>query len=344
MKIAVVIVNYRTTPLIDGALQSIQLGYCAKDDFKAVVVDGFSDDGSLPKLTSMLQQPRYREWVELLPLGINGGFGWANNQAILRLLQGSHPPDAIHLLNPDAKLLGDSGTALVNRLEADPQIGAVGSQLIEPDGRPASSAYRFPTVLGELGRGAGTGALNRLLGLKQASFPASSKAMQVDWVTGASVLLRADALRDAGLFDDSFFLYHEEVELMWRLHQKGWTTWHEPRSRVIHEGGAATGIRDAGAAKSRQPRPTYWYESRRLLFNRIYGRSAAWRAAFAWSAGHALWTVRRLLRMHGRHSPIEGELKGVLRSCVGRLRDGPSHVTSWKDEPGARPQWLERLR
>lgn len=343
MKVAVVIVNYRTTPLIEGALDSIRLGYRGKD-VRAVVVDGCSDDGSLPKLTSMLHQQRYRDWVELLALSLNGGFGWANNQAILRLLQGCDPPEAIHLLNPDAELLADGGTALLEKLQADPQIGAVGSQLIDPNGRSAASAFRFPTVLGEFGRGAGSGVVNRLLGLKQTSFPPASKAMQVDWVTGASVLVRADALRDAGLFDDSFFLYNEEVELMWRLHLKGWTTWHEPRSRVLHQGGAATGIRDTEIANSREQRPAYWYDSRRLLFNRMNGRGGALGAALAWSLGHGFWTARRILRMQGRHLPIEGELKGVLRSCIRGFRDGPRRVTSWKDLPGAAPQWLEKLR
>jgi len=341
MKVAVVIVNYRTTPLIEGVLDSIRSGYRGKDDVRAVVVDGFSDDGSLPNLTAMLQQQRYREWVQLLPLDLNGGFGWANNQAILRLLQGSDPPSAIHLLNPDAELLPDSGTALIETLESHANIGAVGSQLIEPDGTCATSAFRFPTVRGEFGRGAGTGVVNRLIGIQRAACRPALKAMQVDWVTGASVLLRADALRDAGLFDDSFFLYHEEVELMWRLHLKGWTTWHEPKSRVLHQGGAATGIHGNGTAKSR---PAYWYESRRLLFSRTKGRSGAFSAALAWSLGHAFWTVRRILGMQGRHVSAEGELKGVLRSCIEGLRDGPSRVTSWQDDPGTAPQWLERSR
>ncbi len=175
------------------------------NDVRVVVVDGYSDDGSLGELQSIVQKPRFSNFVELLPLPINGGFGWANNQAMLRLLQGPNPPDAIHLLNPDAELLENSGTALVDRLRNGSRIGAVGSQLVELDGTCAASAFRFPTILGEFGRGAATNALNRLLRLSEAPVPRSQHAMEVDWVTGASVMLRADALRETGTLRQLLF-------------------------------------------------------------------------------------------------------------------------------------------
>jgi GT2 family glycosyltransferase len=344
MKVAIIIVNYRTTPLVERALESIPLGYGATDDIRTIVVDGFSDDGSLPELKSIVQQPPFRDWVELLPLPMNGGFGWANNQAILRLLQGRNPPDLVHLLNPDAELLENAGTALIDRLTTDSNICAVGSQLVEPNGTCAASAFRFPTIVGEFGRGAATDAINRLLRIDGAPLPPSQTASQVDWVTGASVMLRADALKDAGLFDDSFFLYHEEVELMWRLRLKGWTVWHEPKSKVRHDGGAATGIRNELADNVLPPRPAYWYESQQLLFKRIYGRRACWFAALAWMTGHAIWRARCILGASGRHVPVRDELRGVLRSCVTIARDRSKRVTLWSDKPGLPPRWLERTK
>ena len=55
-------------------------------------------------------------------------------------------------------------------------------------------------------------------------------------------MLRVDSLRTVGLFDEGFFLYHEEIELMWRLRQAGWTIAFEPRSRVRHVGGGSSGV------------------------------------------------------------------------------------------------------
>lgn len=344
MKVAVIIVNYRTTPLVEAALASIASGYRGNRELRAVVVDGFSNDGSLPELQSTVQQEEYRDWVRLLPLPINGGFGWANNQAILRLLQGPQAPEFIHLLNPDAKLLPDGGTALLERMYSDHRIGAVGSQLLEPGGGCVASAFHFPTAFAEFGRGAATGALNRLFGFKNASLLPSQEAVEVDWVTGASVLFRAEALKQVGLFDDAFFLYHEEVELMWRLHSNGWTVWHEPRSLVVHVGGVATGIRDVGEAKMLPRRPAYWYQSRQRMFKRMYGVLAGCMASIAWTVGHGIWLTRRLLGIRGGHVPVKGELQDTLRCFVREMRDRPGLPTKWTDEPGKLPRWRASLK
>ena len=77
--------------------------------------------------------------------------------------------------------------------------------------------------------------------------------MEVDWTTGASVMFRSEALGQTGLFDEGFFLYHEELELMWRLRRAGWTIAFEPRSRVRHVGGVTTGMGSQHSAAPVEP-------------------------------------------------------------------------------------------
>lgn len=339
MRIAVVIVNYRTTELVEVALASVRRGYNKTESVRVVIVDGFSNDGTLPNLAKLVQEPRFRDWVELLPLPINGGFGWANNQAILRLLQGPDPPEAIHLLNPDAELLQGSGSALAERLSSGDQIGAVGSQLVDARGNATASAFKFPTIIGEFGRGAATRLINTLLGLGDGAHQPRVTASAVEWVTGASVMIRAAALKDVGLFDDSFFLYHEEVELMWRMRRAGWSVWYEPRSQVRHDGGAATGISDVAEGRVRPRRPGYWYESRRLLFRRFYGRNGPRLAAIAFALGDAILRIRHGLGFGGKHAPILGEVGDYLSSSS-MIGDQSAPLTTWRDAPGAPPRWL----
>ena len=68
------------------------------------VVDGGSGDGSAEALSNAIGQRDYRDWVSFIPLRVNGGFGWANNQAIAWLLMQSAPPEFVHLLNPDTEI------------------------------------------------------------------------------------------------------------------------------------------------------------------------------------------------------------------------------------------------
>src|SRR5206468_12119595 len=110
----------------------------------------------------------------------------------------------------------------------------------------AASAFRFPSAGRELTGAARSEKLGRVLGIAPLVIEAGH-SVEVDWVTGASVLLRSEALRDVGLFDDGFFLYFEEVELMHRFHSNGWTVRHVPRSRVVHREGSATGLGSAAA-------------------------------------------------------------------------------------------------
>jgi hypothetical protein len=334
-RIAAVIVNYRTPELTMRCLAALKDELPAVPDLRAVVVDGGSADGSQAKLAEDVAQARYREWVSFLPLDINGGFGWANNQAILKLAREEREPDFIYLLNPDAEVTHGAVPALLEELLRHPRCAAAGSQLLNPDGSHAASAFRFPSVGREFINAAQSEKLGRLLGVASTVVD-PGESVEVDWVTGASVMLRADALRESGLFDDGFFLYFDEVELMHRLRSRGWSVRHVPQSRVVHAEGSSTGL---GAAARTLPR--YWYESRRRYFALTRGRAGVLAANLAALAGSAVAGLKKLSgRSQSRRSARAADLvrSGFWPSGADTRQSAPG----WDDASGRPPAWTRR--
>lgn len=339
--VALVVVNYRTPELALQCLNLVVTERLALRPLDVVLVDGGSGDDSMNIFRTELADAEREGWLTLLPLNTNGGFGWANNQAIMHLMQRKTPPDFIGLLNPDAMIEPGALAKLTNILKVYSDVGAVGSQLLEVDGRLAGSAFRFPSIMSEFFRGANTPALERMLGLSPMLVEMSS-AGPVDWVTGASVMFRTGALRESGLFDDGFFLYFEEVELMHRLTAAGWAIWHEPSSRVRHVGGAATGVAGGGGVNPR-PMPAYWYQSRRRYFTRVYGSRAAFVANLAWLTGYTLWRLRNMVGLGraGAHAPSERR-DLIQTGLMATAEDSLSAVVRWDDAPGFPPAWTQR--
>lgn len=336
--LAIVIVNYRTADYVIRCVDSLAVERGNGVAFEVVVVDGGSGDGSAEKLTEHFAGAEWRDWVSVLPLELNGGFGWANNQAMLRLLQRPNPPAYIHLLNPDT-IIGPSAIAsLFEVIEAHPRVGAVGSRLVEPDGTLSGSAFRFPSAGREFLRGSGMPKLGKLFGIAP-TLVERTEPGPADWLTGASVMFRSAALRETGLFDDGFFLYFEEVELMHRMGRAGWALWFVPNSRVQHVGGASTGVA-AGGQISRRPHPVYRYESRRRFFALTGGTIGAVAANAAWLAGRAVATLFRPV-FGRRYEVIPGELPmTIAHSFWPSARDKRAHIVRWDGATGRPPAWM----
>ena len=325
-KVAVVIVNYRTPRLAIECLASLlaEKGRIAK--LRAIVVDGGSGDDSAAQISTAASGSDYKDWVSVIPLTINGGFGWANNQAILRLAKEDPPPDYIHLLNPDAQVIEGATAVLVGEMLRHPECAAAGSLVLSPGGKSAASAFRFPSPGRELINAAGSEKLGRLLGIAP-TVVASGSSGAVDWVSGASVMFRAEALRSSGLFDDGFFLYFEEVELMHRLTQLGWTIRHVPDSKVVHVEGASTGVGASAAIL-----PPYWFESRQRYFGLTGGRGLLAIANIARSVGRATRKVKGM-----------GLARQIEPAAVKRSKRLISSFAQWGDEPGKPPAWMATL-
>ena len=159
-RLLVVIVNYRTAELALECLRALAGEAAGLPGLRAVVVDNASGDDSVDRLAVAVSE---YHWAALLSLTENRGFSAGNNAAIRPALAAAQPPDYVLLLNPDTVVRPGAIAELLAFMEAHPQVGLAGARLEEPDGTPQRSAFRFPTVLGELESGTRLGVFTRLL-------------------------------------------------------------------------------------------------------------------------------------------------------------------------------------
>src|SRR5690606_30273412 len=100
---------------------------------------------------------------------------------------------------------------LLDDMLAHPACGFAGGYTFGEDGSFHNTAFRFHSILSEFEAGASTGPISRLLHKHVVAMPAPQQSMEVDWLAGASLLIRREALDDIGLFDERYFLYFEET-------------------------------------------------------------------------------------------------------------------------------------
>jgi N-acetylglucosaminyl-diphospho-decaprenol L-rhamnosyltransferase len=341
MRLAVVVVNYRTPDLAIACVRSIVNSRAQFADLKMVVVDGGSGDGSSDAIAREIASNNLQEIVEFVPLPINGGFAYANNRALMMLAEEGDLPDQIALINPDARVTPGALEAMSARLALSPAAGAVGALLIHEDGRPQGSAFQFPSIRGEFCRAARTGVIDLVLRHPPSSIE-TSQAREVPWVTGAAVMFRTAALKSVGLFDEGFFLYFEETELMWRLRRAGWEIWHEPAARVVHAGGAATQIRDPETGLNFAKRmPKYLYESRQRYFALVGGRIYALLASLAWLLGNCIWQARRMVTGRSEDGPLREASDLIAVGLIPSSRAATAAVPRFGSSPEKDPAWME---
>lgn len=298
-QIGISIVNYKTPHLVGECLLSLAAENEYVGKIKVVVVDNASGDGSYEVISEFVREQQLEAWVEVVDAGKNGGYSFGNNIAFRRLLDAGC--DLIWLLNPDTRLLPGATRALVDCLDSDPRIGIVGSRLEDHDGTPQVAAFNFPSPMTELINTSQIGLLGRLLPSAVVPRPISSQRETVDWVAGASMMMKAEVLRQVGMMDEEYFLYFEEVDFCRAATRAGYRIVYEPVSRVIHHVGAATGISDM--RKQAPRRPTYWFESRQRYFQKNFGFAATLLADTFWVMAYSSLRVRAKLQKKSLSDP-----------------------------------------
>lgn len=225
---AVAVVSYNTRDQLRACLASA----FADDAGLVVVADNGSTDGSIEMVTA--EFPR----AVLLVDRSNPGYGGAANAAVARC-----DADYVLLLNSDTILERGALAALRAYLDVHPRAAIVGPRLVNPDGTLQRSVHQFPTPLVTLLEYSWIGwAVGLVPGLRRfyAAADPHRRARAVSWVTGAALAIRKSAFESVGGFDRAFFMYFEEVDLSYRLHQAGWETHFAPVTDVMHIGGAST--------------------------------------------------------------------------------------------------------
>ncbi len=290
-----IILNYKTA---DMTLQSAEAALREMEGIagRIIIVDNDSQDGSFEALTAEVAKKGW-DRVSVIASGHNGGFGAGNNFGILAGLKDGDPPDYVYLLNSDAFPDPGSIKALLDHLEANPKTGFAGSYIHGPEGDWHCTLFNYPTVFSELESAANTGPVTKLLRKYVIPQPLPNAPREVDWLAGASMMMRYQVLADIGLFDETFFLYFEETDLCRRAKQAGWPTVYVPESSVTHIGSASTGMKTATR------KPAYWFDSRFHYFAKNHGRVYAVFATLACVMGSAVWGLRRLISRKPKTGP-----------------------------------------
>lgn len=298
-RLLTVILNWRTP---DMTLRSAEAALKALEGIEGalVIVDNASGDGSFEAMST---EVRARGWdkgpqqVRVVQAGRNGGFGAGNNYGIRAGMPDGTKPDYVYILNSDAFPEPDAIRALMDHLETHPKTGFVGSFIYGDDGAPHRTAFRFPSIAAEFEAQARFGPISRLFRNKIVARPIPDATVQVDWLAGASMMMRQSVLDQIGIFDETFFLYFEETDLCRRAALAGWPTDYVVESRVVHIGSVSTGM------KKWQRIPGFWLDSRLHYFTKNHGALYATLATLSHIAGGILWRARLLIQYKDRGDP-----------------------------------------
>lgn len=232
MSVTTVVVSWNVRDYLRRCLRSLREA-AAQTPLEVWVIDNGSSDGS----AEMIRQ-EFPE-VCLLVNADNPGFAAANNQAI-RAGTGQY----VLLLNPDAELVSGALATLCAYLDRHPQTAVVGPQLRNSDETVQSSRRRAPRLA--TGFVESTQVQQRLprTWLTDHYYVADrleSDVQPVDWLVGACLLVRREAIEAVGLLDEGFHLYSEELEWCLRFRRAGWDIVYQPAARVVHHSGQSSG-------------------------------------------------------------------------------------------------------
>lgn len=215
--VAIIIVSYNTRSDLENCLQSLH-EHPPRASHEIVVVDNASRDGSVETVRS-----RWPD-VRVIPLDSNAGFARANNEGIRRT-----ESELVLLLNSDTIVPEGAIDRLIAALRELPGASVVGPKIVDGEGHPELSFGRMITPLAELrqkllARYASPG---RLAGM-------TAETRQVDWVTAACLLVRRSDAEAAGLLDERYFMYCEDVDFCAAVRANGGKVYFTPAARIVH--------------------------------------------------------------------------------------------------------------
>ena len=329
--VGIVIVSYKSAALTVDCLRSVAAERETSPlRLRCVVIDNASGDA--PVVAEAIADNGWQGWARVVVAPRNGGFAYGNNLG-LKELERDGRVDFVHLLNPDTVLRAGAVDALIDFLGAHPKAGIAGGIFENGDGSEWAIAFRFPTLLSEIEQGVKLGFVSRLLARSRVSMRMGSTSAQVDWVAGASMMIRREVFSRIGGLDEAFFLYFEETEFCHRAKAAGFEVWYVPASRVVHIAGQSTKVTERNAGPRRLP--AYWFYSRRLFFTLTHGAAYAALADLCALAAGGLGLARATLQRR-THENVPHFLRDLLRQRVSGGTGSPAPAAA----PGAtRPQF-----
>lgn len=318
MQLQTILINYKTPDMTLESLEAFMREMGDRPGVFVTLVDNASGDGSVEKLSQEILRRGWDDRVSLVESERNGGFAYGVNVGV-KAQPPSVRPDFIYLLNSDAFPDPKAVDVLLDFLTQNPEIGIAGSFIHGSEGDPHVTAFRFPSVWSEFEGATKLGPLSRLLSRRRVSIePMPTENTRVDWLAGASMLIRSEVFEEVGLFDDTFFLYYEETDFCRRALNAGWETWYLPQSRVTHIGSVSTGMKNLD-----RPMPQYWFDSRAHYFRKNHGAGYLALANLLWVIGFSTFRIRSVIQSkpdQGRPGLLRDFIRAIFHRPVTQVR------------------------
>ncbi len=239
LDLAVIIVSWNVRDYLRACLTSVYAELARAGIAGEVwVVDNGSTDGTQELVSDLFPQ------AHTIQNAHNVGFGAANNQGMAAALEAHGTVGAFWLLNPDTVVRPGALRGLLACLDECPNVGAVGPRLVYGDGRLQHSAFAFPGLIQlafDLWPPPPRVYESWLNGrYPRKAFDPGREPFEVDFILGASMLVRGDVAVATRGFDESFHMYCEEIDWCRRIRQSGWRIYSVPAAQVVHYGGEST--------------------------------------------------------------------------------------------------------
>ena len=301
MRLLAIMINYRTAELTAKAADCLLAELDVIGDCHLLVIDNDSQDGSLEVLEREAEQRGWGSRVTVVGAPRNGGYGYGINVGVHWGMQQPNPPAYIYVLNSDAFAVASSLRKMLSYMDSHPDVGVTGNDICGMAGEVQAAAFRFPTALSELEAYAQNKVLSKLLAGRVVSLGKADVDRQVDWVPGTSMLIRSEAWKQVGPFDEGFFLYFEEVDYCHRVRNAGWKIVSVANASVTHIGSVSTGMDDETRSM-----PQYWFDSRYRYFRKHHGKRYAAMSDLAFVAGHLIFLAKK--RARGQRAKLRPSL------------------------------------
>jgi hypothetical protein len=315
--VSVVIVSFNTREVLKRCLHALRTeGNQLASEI--IVIDNGSSDGSVEMVAAEFPQ------VQLIDPRRNLGFAAANNLAFLAA-RGKY----FILLNSDAFVSPEAIQRAFQHMEDEPGTALGGARLIGEDGGWQPSARYFPSLLNDFLSLSGLAhryRKSRFIGRADRTWADPMQVADVDWVPGAFSIIRASALEKVGNFDESFFLYYEEVDLCRRLKAAGYAVRYWPDVVVTHLGGESSKSMQHAVRSKAGAQLTLWRMRSGLLYYRKHHGGGAWRTLAAEAAWHGI----RYLRNAISRRPDRREKAAEARTMVALAKQ------AWRETLGGR--------
>ncbi len=231
--LSVVIVSWNVRVLLRRCLRSVLANLHTRTlaNPQIIVVDNGSSDGTVEMVRTEFPG------IHLIANDENRGFPAANNQG-LAVAQGRY----VLLLNPDTEVRDDALATMVAFADTHLDVGMIGPQLLNPDGSVQSSRRRLPTLATAFFESTWLEpcAPRRLLERYYISDRPDDAIQDVDWITGAAMLARREAIDEVGPMDEGFFMYSEELDWCRRFGEAGWRVVYLPTAQIVHHVGKSS--------------------------------------------------------------------------------------------------------